>query len=181
MIRRILTLTLAMAFIAAAAPVLADDDEEEDEPDYGRRGIYLEVDGQAMVDLFRHNTPGEASGGVTGRAGWHIGSRVAAEFQYEWIDQLQDYSANLMTINAKIFVLTGRIQPFGRVGVGAMFGDVPNESSMQSSFVARFGVGVDFWIDEHWAVTAFGDYVVPTDHFHYLNFLSTGMGIRYRF
>ena len=177
MIRCTLTLLIAMAF--AAADVHAMDKEEE--PDYARSGVYLELDGQAMVDLFRHNDSGEASGGISARAGWHIGSRVAAELQYAWIDQLESDSANLMTINAKIFILTGRIQPFARVGLGAIFGDIPGHSVMKSSFVARFGVGGDFWIDEHWAVTVYADYVLPTDHFHYLNFISTGAGVRYRF
>ena len=156
--------------------------EEEPAPDYARRGVHLEVDGQAMVNVFRGGEPGHAaSGGVGARAGWHVGSRVAVELQYEWIDQLQNDSANLMTINGKIFILTGRIQPFARVGLGAIFGDVPGESSMKSSFVARFGLGGDFWIDENWAVTVFADYVLPTSHFHRLNFISTGAGIRYRF
>ncbi len=177
MIRRILTLLIAMAFVAAAVPAFADDEE----PDYARSGVYLELDGQAMVDLFRHNDSGEASGGISARAGWHIGSRVAAELQYAWIDQLHTDSANLMTINAKIFILTGRIQPFARVGMGAIFGDVPGLSDVKSSFVARFGLGGDNWIDEHWAVTVYADYVLPTDHFHYLNFISTGAGVRYRF
>ena len=180
MIRRTLVLIAAITLAATAQPAWADD-EEEDAPDYARRGIYLELDGQAMVNLFRGGEPGGNSGGVGARAGWHIGSRVAAELQYEWIDELQSDSANLITINGKIFILTGRIQPFVRVGLGAMFGHLPQFSEMKSSFVARFGLGGDFWIDENWAVTVFADYIVPTDHYHRLNFISTGAGIRYRF
>ena len=76
--------------------------EDEVAPDYARRGVYLELDGQAMVNVFRGGEPGDAaSGGVGARAGWHVGSRVAVELQYEWIDQLQNDSANLMTINGK--------------------------------------------------------------------------------
>lgn len=177
MIRRTVTLLIAMAFVAADVHAM----DKEEEPDYARSGVYLELDGQAMVDLFRHNDTGDASGGIAVRAGWRIASRVAAEFQYAWIDQLHTDSANLMTINGKVFILKGRIQPFARIGLGAIFGDVPGHSVVKSSFVARFGVGGDFWIDEHWAVTVYGDYVLPTDHFHYLNFLSTGAGVRYRF
>ena len=82
MIRRTVTLLIAMAFVAADVHAM----DKEEEPDYARSGVYLELDGQAMVDLFRHNDTGEASGGIAERAGWRIASRVASDSRSSTLD-----------------------------------------------------------------------------------------------
>ena len=181
MIHRTLALALALSVLLFAPSAYALDADPPPEPEYGRSGVYLEVDAQAVLAAFRRGESGSSSGGVTGRAGWRIGSRIAAELHYEWVAKLQKNSANLITVDAKVFILTNRIQPYVRVGAGVIFGNRPEKLEVASSFVSRFGVGVDYWFGEHWATTLFGDFVLPTDHFHNLNYFTAGAGVRYRF
>ncbi len=167
----------------AAEPVEAAEPEEPEEPaEYGRSGVYLELDGHVMVPVFRKGRSGSVSGGPGARAGWRVAGPFAVELQYEWNAELESDAANLITVNGKVFAFSEkRIQPFVRIGLGVIFGDRPNHTDMKSSFVARFGIGGDYWITENWAATVYGDWVLPTDHFAYLNHFSIGSGIRYRF
>lgn len=190
-----LTLAFALVFFALP-PTSASADEiespgdietpepvEPDEPvDYGRSGVYLELDGHVMIPVFRHGRSGSVSGGPGARAGWRVAGPFAVELQYQWNAKFDTDPANLITVNGKVLILTDRrIQPFVRVGVGAIFGNTPAYSDMKSSFVARFGLGADYWVTKNWAATLFGDFVLPTDHFAYLTHFSIGTGLRYRF
>ena len=178
------TLALATTLVLFAflpASVQAEEHEAAEDADYGRAGVYLEVGGQAMLPVFRGQSNGDPSGGVTARAGWRVGSRVAVELHYEWDYRLRNNSSNVITADAKVFILTGRIQPYARAGLGVIFGRVEGTGGTQSSFAARFGTGLDYWLTENWAATVYGDFVLPTDHFHRLNYFTAGLGGRYRF
>ena len=150
--------------------------------DYGRSSVYLELDGHVMVPVFRNGHSGSVSGGPGARAGWRVAGPFAVELQYQWNADLESDPVNLITVNGKVLVFTEkRVQPFVRVGLGTIFGNRPGHSDMKSSFVARFGLGADYWVTKNWAATVFGDFVLPTDHFAYLTHFSIGTGLRYRF
>ena len=172
------------------------DEEEEDEAepiDWGRSGLYLEFDGQFIAEDFRQTTNrGKPNSGVGGglavRAGWRVGHPLAFEIAYERVfSLLDDNDVNLMTINAKYLILTDRrYQPFIRTGVGVIWGDLPMYWSRrpdggQSAFVWKIGGGLDYGITDHWIASLYGDYVIPTEEFHKLNYGAVGLGVRYKF
>jgi len=169
--------------IEAFTPAEPTEPEEPAEPiDYGRSSVYLELDGHVTVPIFRRGRNGNVSGGPGARAGWRVAGPFAVELQYQWNANLESDPANLITVNGKILVFTEkRIQPFVRIGLGAIFGDRPDYPDMKSSFVARFGLGADYWVNKNWAATFFGDFVLPTDHFADLTHFNIGSGVRYRF
>ena len=163
-------------------PNAVEPEEPEEPADYGRSGVYLELDGHVMVPVFRNGHSGSVSGGPGARAGWRVAGPFAVELQYQWNADLESDPVNLITVNGKVLVFTEkRVQPFVRVGLGTIFGNRPGHSDMKSSFVARFGLGADYWVTKNWAATVFGDFVLPTDHFAYLTHFSIGTGLRYRF
>jgi opacity protein-like surface antigen len=171
----------------------AEEEEEAEPPNWARTGLYLEFDGQFIADDFRQTTNrGKPKSGVGGglavRAGWRVGRPLAFEIAYERVfDLLDDYDANLMTINAKYLILTDRrYQPFLRTGLGIIWGDLPMEwtrrpDGTQSAFVWKVGAGLDYAITEHWIASLYGDYVIPTQEFHKLNYGAVGLGVRYKF
>ena len=179
MSHRTVALFCSLALLALPAAAAGADD---DKADFTRTGVYLELGGQAMLPVYRHQSSGSASGGVTARAGWRAARPFALELHYEWNEDVADHAVNLITVDGKVLVYTeGAIQPFVRVGVGAIFGHLDDRGGLSSSFVARFGVGTDYWLTDNVAASIFGDFVLPMGHFHYLNTFSVGAAARYTF
>lgn len=208
MIGRALALGLATLLFASSA---AFADETADsvislegvEPvNWARTGVYLELNAAVSVEVFRdRNNPLEGgpdpsatkpdestTGNIGFRAGWRAARPLAFEIQYERIfNLLEKNDANLITLNARyLFLRDRRYQPFIRTGVGSIWGTLPSywsrrSAGTQNAFVWRGGVGLDYGIDEHLTASAYVDYVIPTDEFHKLNFVSFGFGIRHKF
>jgi opacity protein-like surface antigen len=92
------------------------------------------------------------------------------------------------TINTKGYLLTGRVQPFVLVGVGAMsvrgdakdFGRGVKTSQDDGHLVARFGGGIDFYVNRHWVVSGQADYVYSATNLESTNYISVGFGAMYR-
>lgn len=171
-----------------------EEPEEEAEPiNWGRTGPYLEFDGQFIAEDFRQTTNrGKPNSSVTGglavRAGWRVGRPLAFEIAYERVfNLLESYDANLMTINVKYLMLTDRrYQPFIRTGLGIIWGELPmywsrRPDDTRSAFVWKIGAGLDYGITKNWIASLYGDYVIPTEEFHKLNYGAVGLGIRYKF
>jgi len=138
------------------------------------------------------------SGGVDFRAGYRPLSRWAFEFDYQWqagydskrsiIDPPLEIDTHLLSLNAKWFALTGRWQPYALLGASLLI--INNEIvdsafkkpwDIDVGFAPRFGAGVDFWIDEHWALTLEGTYMVSVGEYEGANMGSAGVGFQYRF
>ena len=88
--------------------------------------------------------------------------------------------------NLKGYILTGRIQPFAQVGVGLMHAKIDDKLSLNTlkggdAFVARFGGGVELYINPHFAFVVEGDYLLPTGGLNQLNSGMWAAGIKYRF
>lgn len=197
MIGRAFALGLALLLLLAAPSAFAE--EASTEPvDWARRGVYLEMDAQLTIEDFRAPTnrppqPSNTSGSFSMRAGWRPTLSLAFEVQYERLFDLYDKNdANLITINAKLFVFKGkRYQPFIRTGFGAIWGDLPNEWTRKgtpdealktvNSFVWKIGAGFDYPLTESLSMSLFGDYVIPTEEFHRLNYAIVGFGLRHMF
>jgi opacity protein-like surface antigen len=137
--------------------------------------------------------------GLGVRAGYRFLPRLAAEAQFQWFsgaDVELDVKANkanaiqvetlTFTANLKAYLLTGRIQPFLLTGVGVMHLDADDKMNIGiktsgDAFVARFGGGLDFYINDHFAFVVDGGYLLPTGSLDNLNQVVWSVGLQYRF
>ena len=138
------------------------------------------------------------SGGIDFRAGYRAFSRWAFEFDYQWqagfdsknssIDPLLEIDTHLLSLNTKFFLLTGRWQPYALLGAGLLIfnSEIVDDGfkkpwDVSVGFAPRFGGGVDFWINEDWALMLEGTYIVPVGVLDGANMGSVGTGFQYRF
>ncbi len=138
------------------------------------------------------------SGGVDFRAGYRAFSRWAFEFDYQWqagfdsknssIDPPLEIDTHLLSLNTKFFFLTGRWQPYALLGASLLIfnseivdDDFKKPWDVSVGFAPRFGGGIDFWINENWALMLEGTYIVPVGILDGANMGSVGVGFQYRF
>jgi opacity protein-like surface antigen len=199
------------ALIGLSTPVAAQDDTDEDL--YRKPGVFLTAmavygipapQRQLEHDIERKfDTRGadvEGSFGLDLRAGYRLNPRLALEGQFEWLRRLQvesrpsgggekrteDIRVSTFTGNAKGYVLTGRIQPYGVLGAGWMFSELksdgPGSSDHDDGFLIRFGGGADFYASEDIALTLEASYVLaPGGGVNDLDHVSLSAGLTLRF
>lgn len=189
--------------------------QDEDGPDYARVGFYVGagVSGASFTELENEVEESLRAVGIfdsvsvdTGvgfdlYAGYRAHPNVAVEAEFEMIPATDLNSSGFGTVpelqtwtltgNFKVFPITGRVQPFGLVGIGVLHGrvkDIMAKDIMgveikdsELDFVARFGAGVDLYITEHFALSAKASYVVGTGADDVLDYVSFGGGAQYRF
>lgn len=162
---------LSTVLLLAGAPSLANAASE-----FSRNALYLRGGITASFDatiLF-----GTTSGvGVGGALGYRLHPRIALEGQFEWQGNqsvtLFATSGSLSrwdaTGNAKLFLATGRFQPFivGGVGYvrgsGSCVGDFcTGGGAAADSFLARLGLGLDVYITKNIGIYAEGAYMWAT-------------------
>ncbi len=146
------------------------------------------ADNRGTVDV-------EVSPGVDVRVGYRFHPRIAGEVQFQWFPKANIEFANIkllkletlsLTANAKGYLLTGRVQPFLLVGAGLMHFDVKDslgfgQSAKGEDFAARFGGGVDFYLNRNFVFAVDTSYVLPTGDVDGLDHVSFSFGIQYRF
>ena len=188
----------ALALLLAAfagLPALADTE-------YTRPGGYIGLGGSFVIDSSAISDLTENSMGITTRLGYRFTPNIALEGQFEWVDgfditvagvdvgRLESWS---LTGNLKGLLMTGRIQPFGLIGMGVMrtrfvdfgaglpapFDQYSNVTS--SGFAMRFGGGVEFYATRNIVVSLDGSYVLPTGNVQDLDYGSIGFGAQWRF
>ena len=146
----------------------------------------------------------DASLGINGRIGYRCHRRFSAEVEVEWLDRFKvDVSATgvgkiatvdlepvVVTANTKVYLLTGRYQPFLLVGAGVMTAEVKvrdtaglglSVSERETEFAMRFGGGIDLYATKHVVVSVEADYVLPLYSLDDLDYISIGWGFQYRF
>jgi len=206
--------TLAWACLAIAALAAGGSAAEsmEEGPDYARSGWYGGLTGFYAISDYSLNTddlgvvPPEPaatnprfgnSGGVDARFGYRAAPRWAFEFDYQWqagfnsrndaINPPLEIDTHLLSLNAKLFALTGRWQPYALLGASLLIfnteivGSSPKPWSIDVGFAPRFGAGLDFYITQHWALTLEGTYIVPVGVLDGANMGTVGVGVQYRF
>ena len=167
------TLTLTLAFGSAASA------DEDDAIDYNRLGGYLQVAGVGSYSS-RYNDGG---GGLSLRTGNRFHRSFAIEFQYEWVTGLEpspmfDLSSHQITFNFRLYPFAGGdeglfgelaggvIQPYALTGIGVGIFDAdpnrPGDIGFGVGFVARFGIGVDFYVSENIALSPEVTYALST-------------------
>lgn len=143
----------------------------------------------------------EDSWGFGVRLGYRVIDRLALEGHFEFLNDitteqhLQTDGSDNHTIsrfltatgNAKAYLLTGRIQPYALAGIGYGYVDVDPQGGnggtddRSSGFVARFGIGTDFYISEAVGLMAEGGYVLPTGDISGYDYLVISAGALLRF
>ena len=178
-------LGLALILIAMAAPPAAAESGE----DYARTGPYL----GAGLALGWENFDGSPSGFDTGVGfdvwgGYRFHPNFAGELELEYVDRvnsgLRDTSLLTFTGNLKAYLTRGRVQPFVLVGIGVTrvgAGFAGSGLGSESSFGARFGGGLDFYLTENISLGATASYVLATRDIDGLDYVSLVMGAQYRF
>jgi len=162
-------------------------DEESEEPESMRSGPYVGVnfaggipnfDGSDLIETLptRPAVQEEPSFGINARAGWRIFSFLAAEAQYEWIDEWEIKQRNLTCAIADAQIVTGNLRllapfrvvhPYLLAGVGAgLFERAVTGNDLGGGFscepaqglssqasdwalVGRFGGGFDVYLTPH--------------------------------
>ncbi len=190
----------------------ASADSEDQEPDYARSGWYGGVGGIFAISNYSVTTndlgvaPPEPAGtdpdfgntfGVDARVGYRAWDHWAFELDYQWqagfdsqkgsIHPDLEIDTHLLSLNTKLFALTGRWQPYALLGASFLVvnteivdDDFKKPWDIDYLFAARFGAGVDFYIDEHWALNLEGTYVLPAGELD-ADMASVGLGFQYRF
>jgi opacity protein-like surface antigen len=174
-----LILTTAGTFAA----VNADPDG-----DYDRNGFYVGGGATLGFDVFEEDVEEalhpaadvEPSFGAIAQLGYRIHPHFSAEAEFEWLDSFN------LTGNAKGYLLTGSIQPFALVGVGAMKVKEKDTvgaglSHSGTDLAMRFGAGVDLYLTQRLVMDLGVDYVIPTGDVKNFDYISVGFALQYRF
>jgi len=190
--RRSWWIALLLSTLAAPLGARAQDD-------FGRNGPYLGLAGSLGVytkedDLVGDSGDVDPTVGLNVRVGYRLHPHIALEPEFEWlsgadvdvagfgnIGELESWTA---TLNGKAYILTGRVQPFLLVGVGAMQATIdPNFGSDadETDFAARFAAGTDIYITRNIYAAFDVNYVLPVEDLEDFDYFSFGWGLGYRF
>jgi opacity protein-like surface antigen len=177
-----------------AAPPAAAEVVEETAIDYARTGPYLGAGGLYAIELFDDNSVGGArtdnSGGFEVHGGYRFHPNFAGEVRYEWFNEFDLDPGHIdgwaISANAKGYLLTGRVQPYGLVGLGLMHGDgsagnFAGAAHPSNGFMMRFGGGLDVYITEHLAIGPEFAYLLPTGSANDLDLFTIALGHTFRF
>ena len=133
--------------------------------------------------------------GLDVRVGYRFHPRLAGEVQLQWFPKTDIEFADVkalkletltLTGNLKGYLLTGRIQPFLLVGAGLMHFDAKDALGLGlrakgEGFAARFGGGVDVYLNRNFLLALDTSYVLPTGDVDGLDQVSFSLGLQYRF
>ena len=178
-------MTAALATHAAVA--------HAESTDYAKEGPYggLAIGG-AFEQFDDGGLPFDFSDGYS-IDGW-VGVRVHPSFALEGQIEYSAYEGDFesidldigiftFTMNVKAYAMTGRIQPFGLIGLGLARVKVEASGTglTETDFVTRFGGGVDYWVSQEWALTLSALYILPTGSLSDLQYLQLNWGFEHRF
>ncbi len=142
--------------------------------------------------------------GLSGRVGYRCHARYSTEVEVEWLDSFNGtvsetdqgpFSAIALSpihtsVNVKGYLHTGRVQPFGLFGMGALTvegkatdlsGTAGTSRSQDTMLTLRFGGGLDVYITRSIVAQAKASYVLPITGVDTFRYVSVGIGLDYRF
>ena len=205
---------IAFVVILLSVPAaVAQDDQSSSEQDFSSPAFYIGLGGATGIDMAAEdelNSLLEELGyagakmdiksaiGFNAKIGARAGPHVATEVQFEYLPEFDwkvpvgdtsitalQTSMLAVTANLKLFLLTGRIQPFALIGVGGTFAKLSSPilpgSQSFSGYALRGGGGVNVYLTEHIAVSADVSYLFPAGDTRHLDYLSIGWGLQYKF
>ncbi|HEY8120438.1 MAG TPA: porin family protein [Myxococcota bacterium] len=156
--------------------------------DYDRSGMYAQLNGVASFESFDNAPSGlfDTGIGASGRFGFRMSPQFAVEGMVEYSGDFVkefggvDLSSTLIGANARYYLMTNRVQPYLTSGVGWGFAST-NVTSDESGFVARFGLGLDYYFSESWGLTGEFAYNLATGDLDDFNYMTLGWGAFFRF
>ena len=168
---------LALLITASVLPTesLAQGEMEEQEKSFDRPGLFVGAQGTFAMENFDDaqidtDSSGDVkdTGGFNVRVGKRYSPRFAMELEYEWYEDFGkgrvDVEGWMLGVNAKVYMATGRFQPFFLAGGGLLVleSDLPGAPSDDAEdFAFRFGVGAEMYITDQLALTTDVTYVAP--------------------
>jgi opacity protein-like surface antigen len=192
-VHRNCSLLILGSFVLAASEARAWRPET-----YAREGLYVGAAGnlgiyRELEDDLPDDSDVDEPFGVTGHVGYRLHPFFALEAAAQWLPESdidvpgESDSGSIeswtTTLNAKGYPLTGRVQPFGLVGLGVMLADASGAGLDDTSydFAARFGGGVDLFVNANLVLFVDASYVLPTGDLDQLDFVSIGAGLGWHF
>jgi opacity protein-like surface antigen len=170
----------------------AQDDGEENGSDYARTGWYVGAFGSAMLNAYRTAGSYDDSGGFDARFGYREREWLALEAELEWthfdgsiFGTPADTDTIIGGVNAKLFPMLGRYQPYGLIGVNGMGVIVDRSAGIKdfggTDWAFRFGAGIDVYATRNIVVAFEGTYVWGVGDVWDLDYGTVGLGVLYRF
>jgi len=192
---RILAISVALALLTAtAARALEGDEAGAQDDDFARSGWYLGAYGVYAFEAYRDTgvLDFDDSFGANFRIGYRGNEWFALEGELEWIRDFEsDYMGDVKTrtliggVNAKLFPLGGRFQPYGLIGVNGMYVTMkdspPGIDDSVTDWAFRFGLGLDIYATRNLVVGLEGSYVWGVGDVWEMDYASAGVGILFRF
>jgi opacity protein-like surface antigen len=175
---------------------------EEEEPDFSRPGPYVAAG--FSVDFLDSSDLKDAgvdysfdpNFGITAAVGYRLSERIGVEAGVDYGfdanlkiggNKVGKTTAWVSTLDFKGYLLTGRVQPFGMIGLGAGYakfkgsGLADDVRADETAFVIRFGGGIDTYISENIALFVDGSWVLTTGRLSDVDYATVGAGLMYRF
>jgi hypothetical protein len=119
--------------------------------------------------------------------GYRLTSYLSFELQGEYLDRINRGTVELAaltgTANFRLYLDRGRFHPFALTGagIGNWATNLPGRGSMDTSFAARFGAGLEVDLTSRIALVAMGSYVVMYSNLDGFDYASGTLGAQYRF
>ncbi len=188
---RVLALSVTLACLIGAAAHAQDDAQDDD---FTRAGWYVGVYGVYALEAYR-DTGGldfDNTGAGNIRIGYRGNRWFALEGEFEWVEKFEADSTGKVEartiiggVNAKVYPMTGRFQPYGLVGVNGMNVRLEHRPSgldvNGTDWSFRFGTGLDIYATRNIVVGLEGTYVWGVGDVWELDYGTIGAGILYRF
>lgn len=199
-------LLVLVGLVLARAAGAQQADAEASPPDTARTGAYVGLAGgvsfltraeDELEDATGIPFDVDPSGTLHARVGYRLHPHFAAEVHFEWLSEFDIEVPGLgrrvatldgwaLGADAKGYVLTGRVQPFLLVGLGALHAELEDDLGLgvsveETGFAARFGGGLDVYATDHVVLGLDLSYLLPTGDVEELDTVSLGFGVQYRF
>ena len=179
------TLLWTLLCVLPLVGALAAPARSESGPDYARNGIYLGAGAAFAWDNF--DVPSflsfDPADGFDAWGGYRFMERFAGELQIEYLNGfgIGPFNGQALTFtgNLKLYLLTGRIQPFLLTGIGLGWEELAGFGA--TGFAARFGGGLDYYLNESWSLQVSSSYVLQTGDLNGGDYVSLVTGFQYHF
>lgn len=160
-----------------------------DEGDYSRPGVYVRGGmGVAWSNSSSSfpDTPEqhwETDPAIHLAVGWRENERLALELELAWIPSHEgiEYGNWLFGVNGKYFLREDRIQPYLVLGANGYWAKPPGAADHEVDWGFRNGLGVDYYLDDHWAVGVEASFIWGVGNVWKNYLLETGVSATYRF
>ena len=177
----------ALLALGLSLPALAHDPEFA--PDYSRSGLYVAGGGYMALTSSgadfpqAETTTWEPGPSLDFRVGWREHERLALEIDAGWVPSTDgsEYANWLLGVNTKFYFAEERLQPYLLLGAGAMWSRPPGAPASRVDWAFRHGIGVDYYLNHHWALSAETSFVWGAGELWKNYLLALNLAAVYRF